>query len=39
VAIPASCAQCERLLPVAGQTITKKRACLSSDNVELLVFL
>ena len=39
LAIPASSAQSERLFSVAGQSVTKKRACLSSDNVELLVFL
>ncbi|CAM9625938.1 unnamed protein product, partial [Sphacelaria rigidula] len=38
-AIPASSARSERLLPVAGQVVTEKRACLSSDSVELLVFL
>ena len=39
LAIPASSAQSERLFSVAGQTVTKKRNSLASDNVELLVFL
>ena len=39
LAITASSAQSEGLFSVAGQTVTKKRACLSSDNVELLVLL
>ncbi|CAM9924202.1 unnamed protein product, partial [Sphacelaria rigidula] len=39
LAIPASSVQSGRLFSVAGYTVTKKRACLPSDNVEPLVFL
>lgn len=36
--IPARSAKSKQIFSVAGQTGIKKRACLSIDNVELLVF-
>ncbi len=37
--IPASSASSERTFSTAGQIVTKKRNCLSAENVNLLVFL
>ncbi|CAM9383642.1 unnamed protein product [Sphacelaria rigidula] len=39
LAIPASSASSERLFSVAGNTITVKRASLSDDNAENIIFL
>ena len=39
LAIPATSAQPERLFSAAGQIVSKRRSCLGSGNVELLLFL
>ena len=39
LAIPASSTPSERVFSTAGNIITKKRACLSSENVDALVCL
>lgn len=39
LAVPAIQAQTERLFSSAGKLVTTRRSSLTSDNVELLVFL
>lgn len=39
LAIPSSQAQSERMLSVAGLTVTPRRSCLANDSVDLLVYL
>ena len=37
--VPASSVPSERIFSTAGNIVNKKRACLSSENVDMLVFL
>ncbi|EFN84807.1 Zinc finger BED domain-containing protein 1, partial [Harpegnathos saltator] len=39
LAIPASSASSERVFSTAGNIVTAKRNCLSTENVNLLIFL